>query len=209
VGDLGVDVQLHVPIAGGVLQPVRDGHVGFAPLACFAAVDAGVVGAGAGVAGLALEVGEPGVDGLPDHGVDLADQGGPVRVAVCVAGLAGQAGVLAEGGVEERDRFGQRDRQVEEQRALPGLLDGLGAQLALAFGGGVRLGRQQLRVKVGGFAAAARRAAEPGAVGSFTPPNSRSYGWRSTVCPGSKPSALAPGPHQRPGGSPPLSVAWM
>src|SRR5256886_5658375 len=25
----------------------------------------------------------------------------------------------------------------------------------------------------------------------------------------SKPSALAPGPHQRPGGSPPLSLAWM
>ena len=42
-------------------------------------------------------------------------------------------------------RLGQRDRQVEEQRALPGLLDGLGPQLALAFGGGVRLGGQQLR----------------------------------------------------------------
>ena len=105
--------------------------------------------------------------GLPDHLVDLADQGGPVRVAVVVAGLAGQAGVLAEGGVEDRDALGQRDGQVEEQRALPGLPDGLGPQLALAFGGGVRLGGQQLRVQVGGFAAAARRPAQLGAVRGF------------------------------------------
>jgi hypothetical protein len=95
VSDLGVDVQLHVAVAGGVLQPVRHGQVRFAPLAGLPAVDPGVVGAGAGVAGLALEVAEPGVHGLPDHLVDLADQGGPVRVAVVVAGLAGQAGVLA------------------------------------------------------------------------------------------------------------------
>ena len=91
VGDLGVDVQLHVAVAGGVLQPVRHHQVGLAPLAGFAAVDPGAVGAGAGVAGLALEVAEPGLDGLPDHVVDFADQGGPVRVAVGVAGLAGQA----------------------------------------------------------------------------------------------------------------------
>ena len=65
-------------------------------------------------------------------------------------------------------RLGERDRQVEEQRALPGLLDGLGPQLALAFGGGVRLGGQQRGVQVGGFAAVAWRAAELSAVGSFT-----------------------------------------
>jgi hypothetical protein len=78
------------------------------PLAGFAAVDAGAVGAGAGVAGLALEVAEPGVYGLPDHVVDLADQGGPVLVAVVVTCLAGQAGVLTQGGVEDRDGLGQR-----------------------------------------------------------------------------------------------------
>src|ERR1039458_1983007 len=50
VGDLGVDVQLHVAVARGVLEPVRYGQVGFVPLAGFTAVDAGVVGAGAGVA---------------------------------------------------------------------------------------------------------------------------------------------------------------
>ena len=108
VGDLGVDVQLHVAVPGGVLQPVRHRQVGLVPLAGLPAVHPGVVGAGAGVAGLALEVAEPGVHGLPDHVVDLADQGGPVLVAVVVAGLAGQAGVLAEGGVEDRDRLGQR-----------------------------------------------------------------------------------------------------
>jgi len=69
--------------------------------------------------------------------------------------------------VEERDRFGQRQGQVEEQRALPRFPDGLGAEFALALGGGVRLGGQQRGVQVGGLAAAARRAAELGAVGGF------------------------------------------
>ena len=209
VGDLGVDVQLHVAVAGGVLQPVGDGQVGFVPLAGLPAVDAGAVGAGAGVAGFALEVAEPGVDGLPDHVVDLADQGGPVLVAVLVAGLAGQAGVLAEGGVEDRDGLGQRDGQVEEQRALPGLLDGLGPQFALAFGGGVRLGGQQLGVQVGGFAAVARGPAQLGAVGGFALAEQQVVRLALDRWPGSKPRALAPGPHQRPGGSPPLSLAWM
>ena len=140
VGDLGVDVQLHVAVAGGVLQPVRDRQVRLAPLAGLPAVDPRVVRPGPRIARLALEVAEPGVDGLPDHVVDLGDQGGPVLVSFFVSCLAGQAGVLAQGGVEDRDRLGQRDRQVEEQGALAGLLDGLGAELALTFGGGVRLG---------------------------------------------------------------------
>ena len=45
--------------------------------------------------------------------------------------------------------------------------------------------------------------------GALRSPNSRSYGSRSIRWPGSRPSAFAPGPHQRPGGSPPLSLAWM
>ena len=43
VGDLGVDVELHVAVAGSVLQPVRHGKIGFVPLAGFAAVYPGVV----------------------------------------------------------------------------------------------------------------------------------------------------------------------
>ena len=171
-------MQLHVAVPGGVLQPVRHRQVGFVPLAGLPAVDPGAVGAGAGVARLALEVAEPGVHGLPDHLVDLGDQGGPVRVAVLVSGLAGQAGVLAEGGVEDRDRLGQRQGQVEEQRALSGLLDGLGAELALAFGGGVRLGRQELGVQVGGFAAVARGLAQ---LGCRRGPSARRTAGR-TVC---------------------------
>jgi hypothetical protein len=73
MGDLGMDVQLHVAVAGGVLQPVRHGQVRLAPLAALPAVHPGAVRAGADVARLALEVGEPGVHGLPDHGVDLGD----------------------------------------------------------------------------------------------------------------------------------------
>ena len=165
VGDLGVDVQLHVAVPGGVLQPVRHRQVRFVPLAGLPAVHPRAVGAGAGVAGFALEVFEAGVHGLPDHVVDLGDQGGPVLVAVLVAGLAGQAGVLAQGGVEERDRLGQRQGQVEEEGTLAGLLDRLGPQFAFAFGGRVRLGREQQRVHVGGFPAVIRVSAELGAVG--------------------------------------------
>ena len=69
--------------------------------------------------------------------------------------------------MEDRDRLGQRDRQVEEQRALAGLPDGLGPEFALALGGGVRLGGQQLRVQVGGLPAITRRPAQLGAVGGF------------------------------------------
>ena len=165
VGDLGMDVQLHVAVPGGVLQPVRHRQIGFVPLAGLPAVHPPAVGAGAGVTRFALEVAEPGVHGLPDHVVDLADQGGPVRIAVVVAGLAGQAGVLAQGGVEDRDRLGQRQSQVEEEGTLAGLLDGLGPQLALAFGGRVRLGREQQLVHAGGFPAVIRAPAELGAIG--------------------------------------------
>jgi hypothetical protein len=167
VGDLGVDVQLHVPVARGVLQPVRHRQAGLVPLAGLPAVNAGAVGAGAGVAGFPLEVFESGVHGLPDHVVDFGDQGGPVGVAVGIAGLAGQAGVFAQGGVEDRDALGQRDRQVEEQRALPGPADSFGPQLAAAFGGGVRLSGQQRGVQVRGLAAAARGPPQLGSIRGF------------------------------------------
>ena len=167
VGDLGVDVQLHVAVAGGVLQPVRHGQVGLVPLAGFPAVHPGVVRPGAGVAGLALEVVEAGPDGLPDHLVDLGDQGRPVLVTFVVAGLAGQADVLPEGGVEDRDGLGQRNRQVEEERALPGLAGGFQAQLVTALGGGVRLGGQEPGVEVRGFPGVGGGPAQRGAVGGF------------------------------------------
>jgi hypothetical protein len=64
--------------------------------------------------------------------------------------------------------FGQRDGQVEEQRVLPGLLDGFGPQLAFSFGGGVRFGGQQPGVQVSGFPAITRRPAQLGAIGRFT-----------------------------------------
>jgi hypothetical protein len=105
VGDLGVDVELHVAVAAGVLQPVRHGQVGFVPLAGLPAVYPTGVGAGAGVARLGLEVPEPGMDGLPDHGIDLGDQPLPALLPRAVAGHMSQAGVLAEGGVKDRDRF--------------------------------------------------------------------------------------------------------
>jgi hypothetical protein len=54
-------------------------------------MNASVVRAGPGVAGLPLEVLETCVDGLPDHGVDLGDQTRPVLVAGRVTATHGQA----------------------------------------------------------------------------------------------------------------------
>ncbi len=82
----------------------------------------------------------------------------------------------------------------------------------------VRSSRRRSAVACGSAASsAAYRPAvfrpSPGGLPSLVPsgalrsPNSRSYGVRSTLWPGSKPRAPAPGPHQRPGGSPPLSLA--
>jgi hypothetical protein len=133
-------VQLHVAVPGGVLQPVRHRQVGLAPLARLPAMNAGVVRAGAGVAGLALEVPEARTDSLVDHLVGLGNQAGPVRLPLRVPGLAGQPRVLAEGGMEDRQRQRQRQGQVEEQRALTGLAGGTQEQLALALRGGVRFG---------------------------------------------------------------------
>ena len=103
--------------------------------------------------------------GVPDHVVDLADQAGPVLIAVVVVGLAGQASVLTERGVEDRNGLGERQGQVEEEGALTGLLSGFDPQFMLAICGGVRFGGQQPGVHVGGFAAAAGRPAQLGAVG--------------------------------------------
>jgi hypothetical protein len=111
--------------------------------------------------------------------------------------------------VENGDRVGQRNRQVEEQRALPGLLDGLGPELALALGGGMRLSGQQLSVQVGGLAAVAWRAAELIAVGSFTLAEQQIVRFALDGLAGLEAESLAPGPEQPPGGSPPLSLAWM
>ena len=60
--------------------------------------------------------------------------------------------------MEDRDRLGQRQGQVEVQRALPGLAGGFDPQLVLALGGGVRLGGQQAGVEV---ACKARATGEP------------------------------------------------
>jgi hypothetical protein len=92
---------------------------------------------------------------------------GPVLVAFRVAGLAGQAGILAERGVEDRDRLGQGQSQVKKQGALAGLPDSLSAQFALALRSSVRLGGHQLAVHVCGLATIGRGPAELGAIGGL------------------------------------------
>jgi hypothetical protein len=104
---------------------------------------------------------------LHDHVVDLGYQGGPVALAVGVASYAGQAGVLTQGGVEDRDRLRQGQGQVKEQRALAGLAGRPGAELPFPFWGGLWLGGQQGGVDAGGFLVAGWRAAQRGAVGGL------------------------------------------
>src|SRR6185437_8769424 len=70
--------------------------------------------------------------------------------------------------MEDGNALGERNRQVEEQWALPGVLDGLGAEFALAFGGGVRLGGQQFRVQISRLAAVSGRLSQRGAVGCLS-----------------------------------------
>ena len=72
----------------------------------------------------------------------------------------------------------------------------------------MRLGGQQRGVQVGGFAAVAWRAAEPGAVGRFTLAEQKIVRLALDGLAGLEAERLRPGPHQRPGGSPPLSLAW-
>ena len=139
-----------------------------------------------------------------------ADQGGPVLVPCRVAGLAGQPGVLPEGGVEDRDRLGQRHGQVEEQGALPGLLGGFDPQLVLAVGGGVRLGGQQPGVQVRGFPAAVRRPAQRGAIGSLALAEQQVVRLaldRLAVLEAERFARLGPTSGQA--ALPPLSLAWM
>jgi hypothetical protein len=124
------------------------------------------------------------VHGLPDHVVDLGDQAGPVPIAFVVPGLAGQPGALPQRGVEDRDRFRQRDRQVEEQRARPSLPDGLEPQFTAAFGGGMRLGGQQRGVQVGGLAAAAHRPPQLGSVRCFALAEQQVIGFAIDPLPG-------------------------
>jgi hypothetical protein len=209
VGDLGVDVQLYVAVAGGVLQPVRHDQAGLMPLAGLPAVHPLAVRAGAGVARLPLEVLKAGPDGLPDHVVDLGDQARPVLVPGLVPGLPGQAGVLPERGVEDRDRLRQRQRLVEEQRALPRLAGGLQPQLALALRGRVRLGGQEPGVDVLSLPPVTGRPAQLGAVGGFALAEQQVVRFPLDHLARFKAERFGARPHQRPGGSPSASLAWM
>ena len=90
-----------------------------------------------------------------------------MALPVDVPSLAGQARVLPEGGVEERDGLRQRQGQVEEQRALPRLAARAGAQFPLPLRRGLRLGGQQPGVDLSGLRVAARRSAKRRAIGRF------------------------------------------
>ena len=209
VGDLGVDVQLHVAVAGGVLQPVRHGQVGLVPLAGLPPVHAGVVRSGTGIARLALEVAEPGMHGLPDHVVDLGDEGGPVLVA-----FAGRP----PGGPGGRSRRGRRGRSrwtwtATELGRRRGGFAGFAWWLrsaARVCGRRWHAARRPAAGRTGRRLSGRRRGpAQRGTVGGFALAEEQVIGFALDRLAMLEAERLGPGPHQRPGGSPPVSLAWM
>jgi hypothetical protein len=109
--------------------------------------------------------------------------------------------------VEDRDR--QRQGQVEVQRALPRLTGGLQPQLALALGGGARLGGQQFRVDVRCFPATARRPAQRGAIRSSVLTEQQVIRLMLDYLAGLEAERLRARVPPAVRGSPPLSLAWM
>src|SRR4029077_11556970 len=88
---------------------------------------------------------------------------GPVRSGLLVAAEAGAALVLAQGGMQDRDGLGERDRDVVVGGGLAGGLGGFAFELDEPFGGGVRLSRLEPGEMVGEGRVAAAGPAEPGA----------------------------------------------
>jgi len=117
VADLGVDVQLHVAVARGVLQPVRHGQVRLMPLAGLPAVHPGAVGAGAGVAGFPLEVAEPGVHGRGDAQHGELDQSRDAEASVAVPFAVDQEGLTFLAACRLDPVLRQRRVQVDHVRA--------------------------------------------------------------------------------------------
>ena len=203
--DLVVDVILRVAVPAGALQPGRDDQLGWLEPAGFAAIDPGAVVAGAGDSGPGLKVLERGAVCPVQDLLELLLPRGPVLGGLIVSGQAGAALVLSDRGVQDRDRLGERDRDVGVGAWLAGRLGGFAFKLDDPFGGGVRLGGLQPGQVIGERRVAAAGPAESWLRCAGRPAGTpRRTAWRSTVWPRLKPRACAPGPHHRPGGSP----AW-
>jgi hypothetical protein len=122
----------------GGLEPAR-----------FAAVDPGAVVAGASDPGPGLQVLQRGSVRLVQDLLECLLPPGPVRGGLAVAGLAGAAFVLPQGGVQDRDGLGEGDGDVVVGGGLAGGLGGLAFEFDQPFGGGVRLGGFQAGQVVG------------------------------------------------------------
>ena len=140
-GDLVVNVVLRVTLPAGALQPGRDDQPGGLEPARLAAVNPDAVVAGAGDPGPGLQVLKSRVVGPVQHFLEVLLSCGPVRGGLLVAVQAGTTLVLSQGGVQHRDRLGERDGEVVVGGGLPGRLRRFAFELDEPFGGGVRLGR--------------------------------------------------------------------
>ena len=161
--DLIVNVILGIALPAGALQPRGHDQPGGLEPARLAAVNPGAVIAGAGDPGPGLQV----LQRRPVRPVqDLLERlsaSGPVGRSLLVSVQAGAALVLPQGGVQHRDRLGERDGHVVVGGGLPGGLGGFAFEFDEPFGGGVRLGRLEPGEMVGEGRVAAAGTAELGA----------------------------------------------
>jgi hypothetical protein len=96
------------------------------------------------------------------HFLELLFPPGPVGGDLLVFGLAGAALVFPDGGVQDRDGLGERDRDVVVGSGLPGRPGGFSFEFDEPFGGGVRLGGREPGQVVGEGGVAAAGPAELG-----------------------------------------------
>ena len=140
-GDLVVDMVPGIALPAGALQPRGHDQPGGLEPARLAAVNPGAVIAGAGDPGPGLHVFQRGPVGPVQDLLECLLLPGPVRSGLLVAAHPGAALVFPQGGVQDRDRLGERDGHVVVGGGLPGRPGSLAFELDEPFGGGVRLGR--------------------------------------------------------------------
>ena len=130
-----MDVPLRVPLAGVVLQELRDDElVGVDPPPAPAAVVPDP-----GVAGVVLQVLERRASAGHHRLLDSLGVRVPPRGGLVVAGGAGVAGGALERQPGHGDRLRRRERDVDERHRLPRRPRGLRAQLRALLRAGVRV----------------------------------------------------------------------
>ena len=143
--DLVVNVILRVAVAAGALQPRRHDQARILEPARFLAINPDTVIAGPGDPRPHLQVFQRGPVTPVQDLLELVLLPGPVRCRPLVPGQLRPAGVFPEGGMQYRDRLGERDGHVGVDRGLAGRPGRLPLQLDYPLRRRMRLSGPQPR----------------------------------------------------------------